>query len=139
MLVHACVRAAQKQNVDYVETSGILKVLGHPVRLEMVRNLMRDECNVSRIVERLGIPQSTVSQHLRVLQDRGILRPRKEGVRTCYAVVDARVRRIVQMLEEDPRPQNADAAHATRSTTQTTENIRLSQKSPVYAKGNHDA
>jgi len=70
----------------------------------MVRNLMRDECNVGRMVERLGIPQSTVSQHLRILQDRGILRPRKDGVRTCYVVVDTRVRRIVEMLEESSGP-----------------------------------
>ncbi|MBM3146397.1 MAG: winged helix-turn-helix transcriptional regulator [Actinobacteria bacterium] len=90
--------------MDFDETSGILKVLGHPVRLQMVRNLMRDECNVGRMVERLGIPQSTVSQHLRILQDRGILRPRKDGVRTCYVVVDTRVRRIVEMLEESSGP-----------------------------------
>ncbi len=90
--------------MDFDESSGILKVLGHPVRLQMVSNLMRDECNVGRMVERLGIPQSTVSQHLRILQDRGILRPRKDGVRTCYTVVDARVRMIVEMLEESPVP-----------------------------------
>jgi len=86
--------------MDFDESSGILKVLGHPVRLQMVSNLMRDECNVGRMVERLGIPQSTVSQHLRILQDRGILRPRKDGVRTCYTVIDARVRKIVEMFEE---------------------------------------
>lgn len=56
--------------------------------------------HVDRMVERLGIPQSTVSQHLRILQDRGILRPRRDGVRTCYIVIDTRVRRIVEMLEQ---------------------------------------
>ena len=85
--------------MDFEETSGILKVLGHPIRLEMVHNLMKDECHVGRIVERLGIPQSTVSQHLRVLQDRGILKPRKEGVKTCYRVIDPRVREIVTLLK----------------------------------------
>jgi DNA-binding transcriptional ArsR family regulator len=87
--------------MDFVENSGILKVLGHPVRLEMVHNLMQDECNVGGMVERLGIPQSTVSQHLRVLQDRGILKPRKDGVKTCYRVVDPRVRAIVTMLKKE--------------------------------------
>lgn len=90
--------------MDFEENSGILKVLGHPVRLEMVHNLMRDECHVNRIVERLGIPQSTVSQHLRVLQDRGILKPRKDGVKTCYRVVDPRVREIVELLKRAEKP-----------------------------------
>lgn len=89
--------------MDYDEISGVLKVLGHPVRLQMVSNLMRDECNVGHMVERLGIPQSTVSQHLRILQDRGILQPRRDGVRTCYSVIDPRVRKIVEMLEESSR------------------------------------
>lgn len=86
--------------MDFSETSKILKALGHPVRLEIVHNLMRDECNVNNIVKRLNIPQSTVSQHLRILQDRGIITPRKEGVITCYSVVDDRVRGIIEILKK---------------------------------------
>ncbi|MFW5770895.1 MAG: ArsR/SmtB family transcription factor [Spirochaetota bacterium] len=86
--------------MNFEETSRVLKVLGHPVRLEIVHNLMRDECNVNNIVKRLNIPQSTVSQHLRILQDRGIITPRKEGVITCYRVVDERVRHIVEILKK---------------------------------------
>ncbi len=86
--------------MNFEETSRVLKVLGHPVRLEIVHNLMRDECNVNNIVKRLNIPQSTVSQHLRILQDRGIITPRKEGVITCYSVVDERVRQIVEILKK---------------------------------------
>lgn len=85
--------------MDFKEASKILKVLGHPVRLEIVHNLMRDECNVNNMVNRLKIPQSTVSQHLRILQDRGIITPRKEGVITCYSVVDDRVREIIAILK----------------------------------------
>jgi len=86
--------------MNFEETSRVLKVLGHPVRLEIVHNLMRDECNVNNMVKRLNIPQSTVSQHLRILQDRGIITPRKEGVITCYSVVDDRVRQIVDILKK---------------------------------------
>jgi ArsR family transcriptional regulator len=86
--------------MDFQKTSGILKALGHPIRLEIVHNLMKDECNVNSMVERLGIPQSTVSQHLRILQDRGIIRPRKEGVVTCYRVVDDNVRAIIALLKK---------------------------------------
>jgi len=88
------------QVMDFKETSSILKALGHPARLEIVHNLMKDECNVDNMVKRLGIPQSTVSQHLRILQDRGIISPRKQGVITCYRVIDQRVRDIVELLKK---------------------------------------
>lgn len=85
--------------MDFEKVSGILKALGHPVRLEIVKNLMKDECNVNAMVNRLGLPQSTVSQHLRVLQDKGIIKPRKEGVVTCYRVIDEQVRDMIEIFK----------------------------------------
>ena len=84
--------------MDYEKESEILKALGHPVRLKMVEGLMNNECNVNKIVDVLNIPQSTASQHLGILKSRGIVVAKKEGVRTCYRVVDKRVRRIIHML-----------------------------------------
>lgn len=83
---------------DHRKESGILKALAHPVRLRMVEGLSRNECNVNKIVRALKLPQSTVSQHLAVLKQQGIVRPRKEGVKTCYRVVDRRIIAIVKLL-----------------------------------------
>ncbi len=80
------------------ELSEILKALGHPVRLKIVEGLIRHPCHVNEIVEGLGLPQSTVSQHLGVLKNRGIISPRKEGVQTCYLVTDTRIREIIKVL-----------------------------------------
>lgn len=85
--------------MDYDKKSEILKALGHPVRLQMVQGLMRNECNVSKIVGILGLPQSTVSQHLGILKSRGIIMAKKQGVRTCYVVVDPKVKKIIKALE----------------------------------------
>ena len=84
--------------MNYEKESEILKALGHPIRLKMVEGLISNECNVNKIVDVLNIPQSTASQHLGILKSRGIVIARKEGVRTCYRVVDERVRKIVQLL-----------------------------------------
>ena len=84
--------------MDYEKESEILKALGHPIRLKIVEGLIKNECNVNKVVDVLNIPQSTASQHLGILKSRGIVIARKEGVRTCYRVVDERVRRIVQLL-----------------------------------------
>ncbi|MHB9154243.1 MAG: ArsR/SmtB family transcription factor [Endomicrobiales bacterium] len=86
---------------DFEKNSGLLKALGHPVRLRIVLGLLEnEECNVNKIVENLGIPQSTASQHLGVLRSRGIIVPRKEGVKTCYRVVDERVKEIIAVLKK---------------------------------------
>jgi len=85
--------------MDYEKDSEVLKALGHPVRLKIVEGLMSNECNVNKIMDVLGIPQSTVSQHLGVLKSQGIVVARKDGVRTCYRVVDERVKEILRVLK----------------------------------------
>ncbi len=86
--------------IDYERQSEFLKVLGHPVRLRIVEGLLRKrECDVTRMVRSLGLPQSTVSQHLAALRHAGIVVVRKEGVRTCYRVSDPRVANILKELE----------------------------------------
>ena len=85
--------------VNYEKVSETLKALSHPARLKMVVGLLKDECNVAQIQKVLGLPQSTISQHLRVLKNADIIKGRREGTKTCYRVIDARVRKIVQMIK----------------------------------------
>jgi ArsR family transcriptional regulator, arsenate/arsenite/antimonite-responsive transcriptional repressor len=86
--------------MDYETESEILKALGHPVRLRIVKHLIYDECNVNKIIDIVGIPQSTISQHLGILKNRGILSMRKEGVKTCYRVSEDKVRSIIKILDK---------------------------------------
>ena len=85
--------------VDYEELSEMFKALAHPARLEMVVGLIKDECNVAQIQKALGLPQSTISQHLRVLRNANVIKGRREGTRTCYKVTDARVRKFVRIIK----------------------------------------
>ena len=85
--------------MNYEKEGEILKALGHPVRLRMVEGLMKNECNVNKMMDVLNIPQSTASQHLGTLKNKGIVVARKDGVRTCYKVVDQRVREIIRILK----------------------------------------
>jgi DNA-binding transcriptional ArsR family regulator len=86
-------------SLDFEKDSELLKALAHPVRLRMVAGLCGHECNVTNMVANLGLPQSTVSQHLAILRSRGIIVPKKDGVRTCYRVVEERVAAIIQALK----------------------------------------
>ncbi len=83
---------------DFDRDSGLLKALAHPVRLKMAEGLLCNECNVNKIVDKLGLPQSTISQHLGILKSRGIVKARKEGLKTCYKVANPKVVEIVRIL-----------------------------------------
>jgi len=85
--------------LGYDKISETLKALAHPARLRIVVGLVKDECNVAQIQRVLGLPQSTISQHLRVLKDARIIKGRREGNKTCYRVIDARVRKIVELIK----------------------------------------
>ena len=85
--------------LSYERISEALKALAHPARLKIVTGLLKDECNVAQIQKVLGLPQSTISQHLRILKNAGIIKGRKEGTRICYRVIDVRVRKIVKIIK----------------------------------------
>jgi ArsR family transcriptional regulator len=83
---------------SYDREAEILKVLGHPVRLKIVAGLTTQTCNVKKIWECLGLPQATVSQHLALLKNKGIIEGRRDGVEVFYHVVSEEARRVVDSL-----------------------------------------
>jgi DNA-binding transcriptional ArsR family regulator len=85
-------------SMDYVRESELLKALAHPVRLRMTQGLLGRECHVDKMVKALKLPQSTVSQHLGVLKAAGVVVIRKEGVKTCYRVLDPKVTKLLKVL-----------------------------------------
>lgn len=85
--------------MDYEKESIVLKALGHPVRLRLVEGLLRHECSVNDIAEKVGLPQSTISQHLGILKTAGVITPKKYGVRTCYQVTHKTVQKIIRLLQ----------------------------------------
>lgn len=77
----------------------VLKVLGHPIRLKIVAGLCTGECNVKHIWECLGLPQATVSQHLALLKNKGIIEGKREGVEVHYSVVHPLAKKIIASLD----------------------------------------
>ena len=70
-----------------MELATLAKALGHPARVQIVRFLLsRDSCMCGDIVEHLPLAQSTVSQHLKMLKESGLIRGTIDGPRVCYCV-----------------------------------------------------
>jgi len=86
--------------MDYVNAGMLLKALGHPVRLRILEGICGHGCNVNKMVRGLKMPQSTVSQHLAVLRNMNIIAPEKQGVKTCYRIVDPRISRLLAVFKK---------------------------------------
>ncbi len=79
----------------------LLKVLGHPLRLCIVENLIeKQSCNVSFIQCCLNAPQSTISQHIAKLKSAGIIVGKRNGLEINYSISDKRAINIIKALRE---------------------------------------
>jgi len=77
------------------ELATFAKALGHPIRVRILRLLiLKNACICSDIVDELPLAQSTVSQHLKVLKDAGLIRGEIEGRNVCYCIEPHALRRL---------------------------------------------
>jgi len=77
------------------ELAALTKALGHPARVQILRLLLRrGACICGDIVEKLPLAQSTVSQHLKVLKEVGLIRGDIDGPRICYCIEPRALRRL---------------------------------------------
>lgn len=95
----ACCEPAE--GVDVVDRqadealASLAKALAHPVRVQIVRMLAQlDGCMCGDIVEKLPLAQSTVSQHLKVLKEAGLVRGTIDGPRVSYCIDPTGLRRL---------------------------------------------
>lgn len=77
------------------ELALVAKALGHPTRVQILRVLLaRESCFCGEIVDQLTLAQATVSQHLKVLKDAGLIQGEIDGPRTCYCAVRERLAQL---------------------------------------------
>lgn len=88
-------------NIHFDLASSFLKALAHPTRLKIIDRL-KDECElcVCHIYEDLDLEQSNVSQHLKILKDKGILTSRKDGLKVMYSVKHKEVFQIINLIKK---------------------------------------
>jgi ArsR family transcriptional regulator len=81
------------------ELARLAKALGHPARVRILRMLSRKEARVcSQIVDELPLAQSTVSEHLRILKDAGLVRSSQDGPRVGYCINFDSLRRLKALV-----------------------------------------
>jgi ArsR family transcriptional regulator, arsenate/arsenite/antimonite-responsive transcriptional repressor len=81
------------------ELAKLAKALGHPIRVRILRMLSLKEARVcSQIVDELPLAQSTVSEHLRILKDAGLVRSTQDGPRAGYCISYEALRRLKALV-----------------------------------------
>jgi DNA-binding transcriptional ArsR family regulator len=81
------------------ELADLAKAIGHPARVQILRLLaQKTGCVCGEIVGELPLAQSTVSQHLKVLKESGLIRGDVDGPRVCYCIEPRALRRLKALI-----------------------------------------
>jgi len=74
--------------------------LADPIRITLLYTLAEQSRNVSELTERLALPQSTVSRHLRVLRTSHLVRDQRSGRQVLYSLEDQRIVEALDLLRQ---------------------------------------
>lgn len=77
----------------------VLKALGHPTRVWLVRRLGREEACVCELLRELGISQPLLSQHLQILRRAGVVWARRDGTRMIYGLAHQEYADLLALLD----------------------------------------
>lgn len=97
--VSATQALTEQQTDAHRELAEACKALGHPVRIRILQYLKKaSRCVCGEIVEILPLAQSTVSQHLKVLKEAGLVVGEIDGPFTCYCLDKKKLARLKKLV-----------------------------------------
>ena len=80
--------------------AGMLSCIAHPYRLMIICMLIKREMFVNELIEKLGTTKGNISQHLRVMTDRGLIQKRRDGNRIFYSVKDPNLAELIGKVKK---------------------------------------
>ncbi|PJF38068.1 MAG: ArsR family transcriptional regulator [Phototrophicales bacterium] len=90
--------------MNYKKLAQKLKLLGHPVRLQILDILRNGEVCVCHIERQLNKRQAYISQHLMALRNAGIVEDHREGLNVYYRITDEEIAQLLTFLHEGRMP-----------------------------------
>ena len=85
-------------NQIHLIKAAFLKALAHPLRLQILEILCRGESSVGQFAQTLGADQPTVSRHLGILKQGGLVVARQEGTLVLYKIQNEDIAQFLQKL-----------------------------------------
>lgn len=78
---------SEQDVTDFESLATACKAISHPARLEILQALaLRGACYCGEIVDLIPLSQATVSQHLKILKNAGLITGEIDGPRSCYCI-----------------------------------------------------
>lgn len=78
----------------------VCKAMSHAIRIEIIDLLGESELSFGEIFEKTTVAKSSLSQHLSVMVDKGILTQRKEGLNSYFMLSTAKVAEACRLMRE---------------------------------------
>jgi DNA-binding transcriptional ArsR family regulator len=88
-----------KTKAQYEARARVIKAMAHPTRLFIVEELSHNEKCVRELTELIGADISTVSKHLGILKESGIIQDEKRGAQVFYTLRVPCVLNFIQCVE----------------------------------------
>lgn len=89
----------EKRKQSALMAGDVLGPLSHPTRLLMVCLLLEGERNAGELQRLAGSSKGNISQHLRLLEGKGLVAQRREANRIYYRIADQRLRKLVKTIQ----------------------------------------
>lgn len=87
-------------DADLARLAAFAKALSHPARLAILDELsLRDTCVCGELVDELPLAQATVSRHLKVLCEAGLIKGEVDGPHSCYCIDRAAVAALREEMD----------------------------------------
>ena len=80
--------------------TNICQAVGDPKRIQILYALHKEPCHVTGIAELLELPQPTVSRHLALLKQRGLVKSERDGASVVYCLTDSRIIDVLDTMRK---------------------------------------
>jgi ArsR family transcriptional regulator len=86
------------ESIVFKLKADFFKALAHPLRLALIERLKNGEMSVGQLVSALEVEQSSISKHLAILKQAGILHSRQEKVTVYYTIRDQDIFKVLNPI-----------------------------------------
>lgn len=90
----------EKRKQSALMAGDVLGPLSHPTRLLIVCLLLDKERNAGELLALAGSSKGNISQHLKLLEGKGLIAGRRDANRIFYRIADQRLRRLVKTIQD---------------------------------------
>ncbi len=105
--------------IIYKKHAEMCKVFTSPIRVEILDILRNGTKSVNELVKLTGVNQSSVSQHLQIMKEKGIVHAEKKGNQVFYSLSNPKISEAFGILKEILTDQLAESGALYRSITPT--------------------